>query len=83
MLRGHAIAPGTARLNVSVHLMSGEDDGIVPESAVARWAGYFDGPVTHHAIAGGHFFPFREGQDLVLELITRILRETVARRTRE
>jgi surfactin synthase thioesterase subunit len=82
MLRRHEIAPGTARLDVSVHLMSGEADGIVPESAVARWAGYFDGPVTHHSIAGGHFFPFREGQDLVLELITRILRETVARRTR-
>ncbi len=83
MLRGHAIAPGTARLDVCVHLLSGEADGIVPESVVARWAGYFDGPVTHHAIAGGHFFPFRESQDRVLELMTRILRETVARRTRE
>ena len=83
MLRGHEIAPGTARLDVSVHLMSGEADGIVPRSAVARWAGYFDGTVTHHAIAGGHFFPFRESQDHVLELMTTILRETVARRTRE
>ena len=83
MLRRYEIAPGTARLDVSVHLMSGEADGIVPDSAVARWAGYFDGPVTHHAIAGGHFFPFRESQDRVLELMTRILRETVARRARE
>ena len=83
MLRGHEIAPGTARLDVSVHLMSGEADGIVPKSAVARWAGYFDGTVTYHAIAGGHFFPFRESQGRVLELMTGILRETVARRTRE
>jgi surfactin synthase thioesterase subunit len=82
MLRGHAIAPGTARLDVSVHLLSGEADSIVPESAVARWARYFDGPVTHHAIVGGHFFPFRESQGRVLELMTGILRETVAR-TRE
>ncbi len=82
MLRGHAIVPGTDRLDVSVHLMSGEADGIVPQSAVARWAGYFDGPVTHHAIAGGHFFPFRESQSHVLELMTTILRETVARRSR-
>jgi surfactin synthase thioesterase subunit len=83
MLRGHAIAPGTARLDVSAHLMCGEADPIVPPGAVARWAGYFSGPVTHHAIAGGHFFPFREGQDWVLELLTTILRETVARRSRE
>ena len=83
MLRRYEIAPGTARLDVSVHLMSGQADGIVPESAVARWAGYFSGPVTHHAIAGGHFFPFRESQGRVLELMTGILRETVARRTRE
>ena len=83
MLRGHEIAPGTARLDLSVHLMSGEDDSIVPESAVARWAGYFGGPVTHHAIAGGHFFAFRESQDRVLELLTTILRATVARRSRE
>ena len=79
MLRGHAIAPGTARLGLSVHLMSGEADAIVPESAVARWAGYFDGPVTHHAIAGGHFFPFRDSRDRVLELLTTALRATVAR----
>ena len=83
MLRRHDIAPGTARLDVSVHLLSGEADGIVRESAVARWAGYFDGPVTHHVIAGGHFFPFRESQDHVLELMTTILREMVARRTRK
>ena len=83
MLRSYEIAPGTPPLDVSVHLMSGEADGIVPESAVARWAGYFGGPVTHHAIAGGHFFPFRESQDRVLELLTGILRDTVARRTRE
>lgn len=83
MLRGHEIAPGTTRLDVSVHLMSGEADGIVPQSAVARWAGYFDGPVTLLAIAGGHFFPFRESQDRVLELMTTILRETVVRRTPE
>ncbi len=79
MLRGHAIAPGTARLGLSVHLMSGEADAIVPESTVARWAGYFDGPVRHHAIAGGHFFPFRDSRDRVLELLTTILRATVAR----
>jgi medium-chain acyl-[acyl-carrier-protein] hydrolase len=83
MLRGHAIAPRTARLDVSAHLLSGEADPIVPPGAVARWAGYFSGPVTHHAIAGGHFFPFREGQDWVLELLTTILRETVARRSQE
>jgi medium-chain acyl-[acyl-carrier-protein] hydrolase len=83
MLRGHEIAPGTARLDVSAHLMSGETDEIVPENSVARWAGYFKRPVTHHEIAGGHFFPFRESQGRVLELMTRILRETVARRTRE
>jgi len=83
MLRGHEIAPETARLDVSVHLMSGEADGIVPASAVARWAGYFAGPVTHHAIAGGHFFPFRESQSRVLELTTGILRETVTRRSGE
>ena len=83
MLRGHEIAPETARLDVTAHLMSGKADGIVPESAVARWAGYFDGPVTHHAIAGGHFFPFRESQSRVLELVTAILRETVTQRTRE
>jgi len=83
MLRRHEIAPGTARLDVSVHLMSGEADGIVPGQAVARWAGYFSGPVTHHAIAGGHFFAFRESQGPVLELMTTILRETVARRSRE
>ena len=83
MLRGHAIATDAARLDVSVHLMSGEADGIVPENAVARWAGYFDGPVTHHAIAGGHFFPFRESQDRVLELMTGILRATVARRSEQ
>lgn len=83
MLRRYEIAPGTKRLDVSVHLLSGEADGIVPESAVARWTRYFGGPVTHHAIEGGHFFPFRESQNHVLELMTRILREAVARRIKE
>jgi medium-chain acyl-[acyl-carrier-protein] hydrolase len=83
MLRGHEIAPGTARLDVSVHLMNGEADGIVPESAVARWAEYFGGPVTHHAIAGGHFFPFRDSRGQVLELLTTILHATVARRSKK
>ncbi|MFQ5564846.1 MAG: thioesterase II family protein [Paracoccaceae bacterium] len=82
MLRRHVIAPGTARLDTSVHLMSGEGDGIVPRSAVARWAGYFNGPVTHHVIPGGHFFPFRESHDRVLTLMATILRQTVARRSR-
>ena len=37
--------------------MSGETDEIVPERSVARWAGYFKRPVTHHEIAGGAFLP--------------------------
>jgi surfactin synthase thioesterase subunit len=63
--------------------MCGEADPVVPPGAVARWAGYFSGPVTHHAIAGGHFFPFRGSRDRVLELMAGILRETAARRSRE
>jgi surfactin synthase thioesterase subunit len=66
---------------VSAHLLSGETDAIVPGHSVARWAGYFEKPVTRHEIAGGHFFPFRESQDYVLDLLTRLLREAVARET--
>ncbi len=82
MLRRYRIAPGTIRPDVVVHLMNGEADEIVPRRSVARWAAHFKGPVTHHEMAGGHFFPFRESQDQVLELMTGILRKTVARRSR-
>ena len=82
MLRGHAIASGTPRLDLSAHLMSGEADAIVPASVVARWAGYFGGPVRHHVIAGGHFFAFRDSRDRVLDLLTTILRATVVRSSR-
>jgi surfactin synthase thioesterase subunit len=83
ILRRHEIAPGMARLDVSAHLLSGQADAIVPGCAVARWAGYFKEPATHHEIAGGHFFPFRESQAYVLKLMTRLLREAIARETHE
>jgi surfactin synthase thioesterase subunit len=82
MLRRHAIPPGTPLLEVNAHLMSGVEDAIVPSVSVARWAKFFAGAISHHEIAGGHFFPFRESQNHVLTLITEILRPTVARRTR-
>jgi medium-chain acyl-[acyl-carrier-protein] hydrolase len=81
ILRRHEFTQGKARLDVSAHLLSGETDAIVPGHSVARWAGYFEKPVTRHEIAGGHFFPFRESQDYVLDLLTRLLREAVARET--
>jgi surfactin synthase thioesterase subunit len=80
MLRRHEIAPGTPRLDVSTHLMSGEADTIVPAASVARWAEFIQGPVTRHEFTGGHFFPFRESQDQVLEHVTRILLAAVGRR---
>ena len=82
MLRRHEIATGTARLGVGAHLMNGKADGIVSGTSVARWGEYFMGAVTYHEIEGGHFFPFRESQSHVLEMTARLLRETVARRTR-
>jgi surfactin synthase thioesterase subunit len=80
MLRRHVIPPGTPLLDVSVHLMNGRADAIVPGVSVARWAEYFSGAITCHELEGGHFFPFRESQDRVLALIAGILREMVARR---
>jgi medium-chain acyl-[acyl-carrier-protein] hydrolase len=79
ILRRHEIAQRNPRLDVNAHLLSGETDAIVPGRLVARWAGYFRKPVTQHEIAGGHFFPFRESQGYVLDLLTRLLREAVAR----
>lgn len=80
MLRRHEIAPATPRLDVNAHLISGDVDTIVPAGSVARWAEFFGGPVTQHEVIGGHFFPFRESQDHVLELMARLLREAVGRR---
>ena len=80
MLRRHEIAPETPRLDVNAHLMSGEADTIVPAGSVARWAEFLRGPVTRHELMGGHFFPFRESQDRILELMKRILHEAVGRR---
>jgi len=79
ILRRHEIARETARLDVTAHLLSGETDAVVPVGSVSRWVEYFDDPVVHHRIAGGHFFPFRESQGYVLELLTKLLREAVAR----
>lgn len=77
ILRRHELAPGMARLDMNAHLLSGETDTIVPGRSVARWAGCFKNTVTHHSFAGGHFFPFRESQGYVLDLLTRLLREAV------
>ena len=82
MLRRHQLNAGTPPLDLSVHLMSGAADTIVPVGSVARWADFFLGETTHHEIEGGHFFPFRESQDQVLALIAGVLRGTVARRMR-
>jgi surfactin synthase thioesterase subunit len=82
MLRRHEIATGLPLLDVSAHLLNGKADAIVSGTSVARWAEFFAGAVTCHEIEGGHFFPFRESQNHVLEMVARILRETVARRTR-
>lgn len=82
MLRRHEMALGTARLDVNAHLLSGKSDEIVPDSSVARWAEYFRKPASRYELEGGHFFPFRESQGHVLELLAGTLRETVTRRKR-
>lgn len=75
MLRRHVVR---ARRPEPAHLLGGSGDEIVPPAAVARWAAHFSGPVEHHTIGGGHFFPFREGRDAVIALLARLLRQAAS-----
>lgn len=75
MLRRHAV---TGPRPEPAHLLSGTRDDIVPAEAVARWTRHFSGPVEVHSISGDHFFPFREGQEPVLQLLKRVLRTAMA-----
>lgn len=82
ILRRHEVAPGAPPLDARAHLMSGKADAIVPGDSVARWAGFFAGEVARREFDGGHFFPFRESRDLVVDAVAVELREAAARRAR-
>ncbi|HSF94608.1 MAG TPA: alpha/beta fold hydrolase [Thermohalobaculum sp.] len=76
LLRGHRVGPD-AVLDLPAWLLSGAGDRIVPQAAVARWAGHFTGPVTQEEMAGGHHFPFGESSGAVLERLAGLLRQAL------
>jgi pyochelin biosynthetic protein PchC len=80
ILRGHRVSNEAGRVEVTTQLMSGAEDAVVPDHSVAQWAEHLDGEITHHRMAGGHFFPFRESRAEVLEILAGILRQAALRK---
>jgi len=59
-------------LSCPISTFAGVDDKRAPPTAQMAWASETTGPVAHHAVAGGHFFP-NENRTALLELIASAL----------
>jgi len=75
MLRCHKVACTGELPNVPTYLLSGASDPVVPENMVALWASHLSEPEIVPAYPGGHQFPFKQSQGLVLSLLRRILEQ--------
>lgn len=67
MLRQHRTDGVT---DIPILVLSGATDPVVSEADAARWRAHTTVPVKQMTIAGDHFFPFGDGRDEVLRLVT-------------
>ena len=70
MLRAHR-SGGQAQIPLCV--LTGDTDSVVTQEGAARWAAFTTAETAHKTCMGGHFFPFREGEQAVTGFLTELL----------